>query len=182
VKEISLYILDIAQNSLAAGATLVTIDLARNGRFFRVEITDDGRGMDGDFLKNVVDPFTTTRTTRRVGMGIPLFKLVCEQSGGEFSISSAPGKGTKISGTFDMENIDTPPPGDMVGTLVTLVQGAPDTVDFVFSRRDEKNAVTLNTAEIREALGGDVRLSEPDVLAWINEYLTENFAETEMTT
>jgi signal transduction histidine kinase len=181
VKEISLYILDIAQNSLAAGAALVTLDIARSGRFLTVDISDDGRGMDAEFLKAAADPFTTTRTTRRVGMGIPLFKLVTQQSGGEFSIQSAPGEGTKISGSFDLTNIDTPPPGDITGTLITLIQGAPDTVDFIINLRLGEKSDTLDTRVIRETLGGDVRLSEPDVLGWIEEYLKEKFVGTEMT-
>jgi signal transduction histidine kinase len=173
LKEISLYVLDIAQNSLTAGASLVTVEITRRSQMLTVSITDNGRGMDGDFLGSVTDPFTTTRTTRRVGMGIPLFKLVCEQSGGEFSIKSSPGAGTRISGSFDTENIDTPPLGDITGSLVTLIQGAPDEVDFVIVRGSENASDILDTREIRKTLGFDIRLSEPDVLLWITEYLTE---------
>jgi hypothetical protein len=176
MKELSLNILDIANNSIRAGAKNITIivKLSRIKDTLSIKIIDDGCGMDEELLKHVTDPFTTTRNTRRVGMGLPFFKMAAEMSGGCFSIESAIGRGTAVTAVFGLSNIDRPPLGDMAGTMTTLIQGAPD-IDFIYEREDDRGGFTFKSAEIRDAVGC-VCLSEPQVLKWIGDYITENEA------
>jgi len=171
MKELSLHILDVAQNSLAAGATLVEISLLLKDATLTVTIADNGRGMPPELAKKAADPFVTTRATRRVGLGLALWKQAAEQAGGTFSLDTAEGKGTIVTASFQAGHIDTPPLGEMADTLVTLVQGAPD-VDFVYRQGGPGNLFIWDTRELRKTLT-DVPLSEPDVLAWLGEYLRE---------
>ena len=133
MRELSLNILDIAQNSLSAGAGLVTLtvdeDSGADSLTLRVE--DDGRGMDADTLQRIRDPFYTTRTTRKVGMGIPLFRMAAEMTGGSLDIVSEPGKGTAVTASFSLSHIDRMPLGDMAGTVTALIRLNPG-VDFVY--------------------------------------------------
>lgn len=166
--ELSLYILDIVQNSVTAGATRIDVGLVENGGTLMFTVADNGCGMSAELLSKVLDPFTTTRKTRRVGLGLPLLKLAAEQTGGNLVIESEPGKGTRLAAAFNAEHIDMVPLGDLSGTVTTLIQGSPD-IRFVFDRGFYK----LDTDELKEQLG-DVPLNEPDVLAWIGEYVGEN--------
>lgn len=177
MKELSLNILDLSQNSITAGAKNVDLTVIEKESEDRLSISveDDGCGMEPDFLKRVIDPFTTTRTTRKVGMGIPLFKMAAEMSGGSFQIESEPGRGTRISAEFKLSHIDRPPMGDMAGTMTVLVQGSPD-IDFTYTRETEKGLFQFSTATLRETLGG-VPLSEPEVLSWINDFIKEGEEE-----
>ncbi len=173
MKELSLHVLDIAQNSVKAGAEHLGISLEMDGAMLRITISDDGCGMEGDFLSSVTDPFTTTRTTRKVGMGLPLYKLAAEQTGGEFSITSRQGAdhGTVVTASFDTANIDCPPLGDMNETVLTLIQGSPElSLDYRF--RTDGGEKRLSTDEMREILDG-VPLNDPAVLTWAREYLCE---------
>ncbi len=173
MRELSLNILDIAQNSLSAGAGLVTLtvdeDSGADSLTLRVE--DDGRGMDADTLQRVRDPFYTTRTTRKVGMGIPLFRMAAEMTGGSLDIVSEPGKGTAVTASFSLSHIDRMPLGDMVGTVTALIRLNPG-VDFVYRHTVDGRSFEMDTRELRAQLG-DVPLSEPDVMEWIDGYLRE---------
>lgn len=176
MKELSLNILDIAMNSVKAGAKDVEISLTENGNLLTLKIADNGCGMDGEQLKAVTDPFFTTRTTRRVGMGIPLLKLAAEQTGGTFDISSsvAPeNHGTVTTAEFYTDHIDFAPIGDVVSTVVTLIQGSP-AIHWHFSHTGNGREIDLDTAEIVAVLG-DVPLDNPDVLTWIRQSLTEEY-------
>ncbi len=175
--EISLHILDIAQNSIKASASLVEISISESTQdnTFVVEIADNGCGMDADFLKDVVSPFRTTRTTRKVGMGLSLFKAAAEQTGGSFSIASEPGGGTTVTAVFVRDSIDRQPLGDMAGTMAALVGGSPD-VDFVYCHVIDGREFCLDTRQVRQMLGG-VALDEPDVLGWIRGYVQEGLDE-----
>ncbi len=174
MKEISLNLLDIAQNSVSAGATLIelTVRESQAEDIVLMSVADNGKGMSPEFLARVTDPFTTTRTTRPVGMGLPLLKMEAEMTGGGLEIKSELGRGTTVTATFRRSHIDTPPLGDLKGTVVTLVQGSPD-IDFVYRRETDLGQFVLSTREMREQLGG-VPLDEPEVLAWIGEYIEEN--------
>lgn len=182
MKEISLNILDIAENSVKAGATAVGIDINENDDALEFSITDDGRGMTADFLARVTDPFTTTRSTRNVGLGLPLLKMEAEMTGGEFKIESRSetefaDHGTKVYAKFIKSSIDYIPLGDIVGTVCTLLQGHGDeNVDFLFTHKIGGKEVSLSTVVMREMLG-EVPLSSPDVIAWVREYLTEGYGE-----
>ena len=180
MKELSLNILDISENSVKAGATLIQIDLKETNELFTIAITDNGCGMTEDVRKSVIDPFYTTRTTRRVGLGIPLLKLAAEQTGGQLSIASwhesefADKHGTVVTALFCKNHIDFTPLGDIVSTIVTLIQGHPE-IDFSFTHHTLNGDVTLDTRELRSVLG-DVPLNEIEVLHWISENLNEQYS------
>ena len=173
MKELSLNILDIAMNSVKAKAKNISIIISETSDTMRVIIKDDGSGMSQETLKRVSDPFYTTRTTRKVGLGIPFYKLAAEQTGGNIEIISQTDEpsGTTISAVFYKSHIDCLPLGDIISTVITLIQGYPN-IDFYFLH----NSVILNTKELREVLG-DVSLSAPEVLSWIREFLEEQYKE-----
>ncbi len=176
MKELSLNILDLAQNSITAGAKNIRISVAESSASDRMEISvcDDGCGMDEQLLSCVTDPFTTTRTTRDIGMGIPLIKMEAEMAGGDFHIESELGKGTFLRAGFQFSHIDRPPLGSMADTMKALVQGAPQ-LDFYYSRTTDKGAFEFSTREVKEALEG-ISIGQPDVLEWIGGYITEGEA------
>ena len=182
MKDLSLNLLDIAENSVKAGATLTQLLLTERDGVLTFQVADDGCGMTEEILKGVVDPFYTTRTTRKVGMGLPLLRMAAEQTGGKISISSVSEKdnkdnhGTVISGTFYKNHIDYTPLGDIVSTVTTLIQGHPDT-DFLFIHNLNGKQVLLDTRQIREILEG-VPLNSFEVIDWIEGYLKESYLET----
>ena len=172
MKELSLNILDIAKNSVTAGATLVEITVAETHDRLTITVRDNGCGMTPEFVARVTDPFTTTRTTRKVGMGIPLLQMEAQMAGGDLAIASEVGKGTTVTAWFDPNNIDMPPLGDLTSSIVTLIQGSPD-IDVLFIHQVEEAQYTLDTREIREIMGG-ISLAEPEILGWLTDFLTEN--------
>ena len=178
MQELSLEVLDVAENSVRAGAGLIEITVEEDtaADLLSITIRDDGKGMDAETVRRVTDPFYTTRTTRRVGLGVPFFKMAAELSGGDFSIESAPGKGTAVRARFGLTNIDRMPLGDMEGTIRTLVQGSPD-IDFVYVRRRDGRELRMDTRDFRRELGEGIPLDEPAVLAFLEEYLRENTRE-----
>jgi hypothetical protein len=179
MKELSLNILDVAENSVKAGASLTQILLTEQDDVLTLEIVDDGCGMSEDVVRSVVDPFYTTRTTRSVGMGIPLLKLACEQTEGELSIRSTTEEadpqnhGTHVTATFHMDHIDFTPIGDVSESVLTLIQGHPDK-DFLFRHAKNGGEVELDTRKLREVLE-DVPLNSYDVMEWIRAYLSEQY-------
>ncbi len=181
MKEISLNILDIAENSVKAKATLTEISVTEDGERLTLTITDDGCGMSEETVKSVTDPFYTTRTTRKVGLGIPLLKLACEQTGGALTITSkvADGiddsHGTTVEAVFCKNHIDFTPLGDVISSIVTLIQGHPDT-DFLFTHVTESGTVRLDTRELRAVLE-DVPLDTYEVILWIRDNLKEQYIE-----
>lgn len=175
MREISLNILDIAQNSISAKATLIEIVLSEKDHVLTVTITDNGKGMSKEQLEKVRDPFFTTRTTRKVGMGIPLFKMAAEMTGGSFNIESALGKGTVVTAVFRTDNIDFTPVGDMAATMCSLISMNTD-IDFVYRREKEDREFTLDTRQMRQILG-DVPLSSPEVTQFISDFICENTRE-----
>ena len=177
MKELSLNILDVAKNSVTAGATKIEILVEETPEQLAITITDNGCGMTPEFVKRVTDPFTTTRTTRKVGMGLPLMKMEAQMSGGDLSIESQVGKGTTVKSWIDPRNIDMPPLGDLTSSVTTLIQGSPD-IDFIFTHRTPAGEYTLDTGEIRQIMG-DIPLSEPEVIAWLTDYLRENESNIE---
>lgn len=180
MKELSLNVLDIAENSVKAGATLVRIHLIDDGEVLTMMIGDDGCGMKEEILRGVIDPFYTTRTTRSVGLGIPLLKLAAEQTGGEVSISSRheseypDSHGTEVTARFFTKHIDCTPMGDIISTVTTLIQGHPE-IDFEFLHRSSDFEVRLNTLEMREILGAEIPLNDPEILTWIAQYLLDQY-------
>lgn len=179
MKELSLNILDIAMNSVRAGAKNVGIKIDETDKSLVFTVSDDGKGMSEEFLKRASDPFCTTRTTRNVGMGLPLLKLAAQQTGGDTEIKSISedddrvNHGTVIKAFFYKNTVDFTPLGDIVSTVVTLIQGSPD-IHWTFKHKTGGGDVSLDTAELENVLG-DVPLDTPDVLVWIKEYLTEQY-------
>ena len=174
MRELSLNILDIAQNSISAGASLTEILVKENTteKTLLIGIYDNGKGMSEEQVKNVQDPFFTTRTTRKVGMGIPLFKLAAEQTGGSFTITSELGVGTRVDALFKTDSIDFTPLGDIAATVSTIVSMNEDK-DFVYTRSVDEKEFVFKSADIKKILDG-VPLSEPSVINWIEDYIREN--------
>ena len=181
MKELSLNILDIAQNSVKAGADKICIELTENESVLTIKISDNGCGMKKDFLESVSNPFTTTRTTRKVGLGIPLFKLAAQQTGGDVKISSRhyeefpENHGTEIEASFYKNHLDFTPLGDVISTVTVLIQGQPG-IRWVYRHTAEKGSVELDTDALKEVLG-DVPLDTFEVIVWIGEYLREQYNE-----
>lgn len=179
MKELSLNILDIAENSTKAKAELIKIEIIDDNHTLTIKIYDNGIGMSDETLKSVSDPFYTTRTTRKVGMGIPLFRLSAEQSGGSLTIESKhidlfpDDHGTVVTATFNKNHIDFTPLGDIISTICTLIQGHPNT-DFVFTHSIGEKEISLDTRELRGILE-DVPLDTFEVLLWIKENLAEQY-------
>ena len=180
MKELSLNILDITENSVKAGATLTRIELTETEDTLTVAITDDGCGMTKETVRRVTDPFYTTRTTRSVGLGLPLLRMAAEMTGGSVTVASRhkdahpADHGTCVTAVFHHRHIDCPPLGDVISTLTTLIQGHPDT-DFLFRHsRPHGDTVELDTRELRTVLE-DVPLDSFEVLQWIQGYLREAY-------
>ena len=176
MNELSLYILDITQNSITADSKNVhlTIERSVKNNLLTIEIIDDGKGMDEETVKKVVDPFFTTRTTRKVGLGIPLFKELCELCEGCLKIESKVGVGTHLVATFKLDSIDLPPIGNLIDTLYILITN-PQGVEIHYKEVVEKIDGTIkefsfNTIEIKEVLDG-MSLNEPFVMEWFKEYV-----------
>lgn len=183
MKELSLNLLDIAENSVKAGATLIRMTIREADAVLTMTVEDNGCGMKPDFLRSVTDPFCTTRTTRKVGLGLPLLRLAAEQTGGSLTVESRhrdefpDSHGTRVTACFHTDHIDCTPLGDTVSTLWTLIQGSPE-IDFVFLHETPAQTVRLDTREIRRELGADIPLNTPAVLDWIADYLREQYART----
>lgn len=181
MKELSLNILDITENSVKAKATLTEILLDETEETVTLTIRDDGCGMPEEIVRGVTDPFYTTRTTRKVGLGLPLLKLQAEQTGGSMTIRSKQAEfegdthGTTVTAVFYKNHIDATPLGDVTATLTTLIQGHPDT-DFLFCHKKGESEVGLDTRQLREILEG-VPLNTYEVIRWTEEYLREQYAE-----
>lgn len=179
MKEISLNILDIAENSVKAGATLTEILISETDDTITLAIKDNGSGMTGEVLKTVTNPFYTTRTTRKVGMGLPLLKLEAEMTGGSVTVESKhfsefpETHGTVVTAVFFKNHIDCTPLGDVVSSMTTLIQGHPD-IDFLFIHTVGEREIRLDTREVREVLEG-VPLNTYEVIKWIEEFLNEQY-------
>lgn len=181
MKELSLNILDIAKNSVTAGAKHIGILLHEEADgWLTLTIQDDGKGMDEETLRQVTDPFYTTRTTRKVGMGIPLLTLAAEQTGGTVTIRSRPKEthpddhGTEVLATFQTRHLDFTPLGNVTDSLCVLIQGNPE-IDFTFIHTAPTFSVAFSTEEIRQILGNEVSLAEYEVIAWIRGYIEQQY-------
>jgi hypothetical protein len=174
VKDLSLHILDIVQNAITAEATLIEIgiDEDRQTDTMTLSVKDNGKGMAAEVLEKVSDPYYTSRTTRRVGLGIPLLKQNAMQTGGSLHLESAPGKGTLLQAVFGHQHIDRPALGDMPG-VVAMLCGANPELDFVYRHRAGEELYCFDTREVKEALEG-VPISETGVIRFIREMIREH--------
>ncbi len=181
MKELSLNILDIAMNSVKAGAQHIDIALDETPDTLTISIRDDGCGMSEEVVRRLSDPFYTTRTTRKVGMGVPFYLLAAEQTGGSVHIDSVPepdpDHGTVITAVFRTDHIDFTPLGDIISTVTTLIHGYPD-IDLTFTHRFPGGEAALSTAQIKEMLG-DIPINSLEILNWIRDYLEEQYSQKE---
>ena len=173
MRDLSLHILDLMQNSIRAQAKVVSLSVLMDEKgMLSIIIEDDGTGMSEELLARVTSPFATTRTTRKVGLGIPMMAENCRLAGGDLTIESTVGVGTKLTATLDTASIDCLPLGDLPGTVTTLVTMNPEQPEFVLRCASPKGEMQFDTREIREALQG-VPLNEPEIAAWMQESLRE---------
>lgn len=170
MRELSLHILDIVENSVKANATLVQVDIEVKDGYLYITVVDNGKGMSEEFLAKVVDPFTTTRKTRKVGLGIPLIKQSAELAEGEFSITSKLGEGTTVRTSYKLDSIDRVPLGDVPETITTLLY--PD-VEFVWRYAVNGEEFIFDTREVKEELQG-VPIDSPEILVFLKSLLKEN--------
>lgn len=177
--ELSLNVLDIANNSIRANATLITIAIGihKNADILSITIADNGCGMTEEQLTRVSDPFYTTRTTRGVGLGIPFFRQAALDTGGSFSITSEPRAGTTIHAEFGLSHIDRMPLGNINSTIHTLII-ANKQIDFLYTYEFDDRKFHLDTREFRKILG-DIPMDLPEVSNYIKEYLEENQREVD---
>ena len=176
MQELSLNILDIAQNSIVANATLIEISVeVDENDFLAITIRDNGKGMDQETVENVINPFFTSRTTRKVGLGVPFFKQAAEDTGGSFHIESQVGIGTTVKAVFDTTNIDYTPLGEVWDTVAILIQ-MNENLDFVYTVRKDGEEFVCDTRQLREIMEG-MPLSDLNVVQWIKEFIRENQTE-----
>lgn len=177
MNELSLNILDIAQNSIAAGATRITIDIheASKQNILRFSVQDNGRGMSKELCSSVIDPFVTTRTTRRVGLGLPLLHMITQQCGGKLTIASELGKGTVVEAIFLYDHIDRPPLGNVKHTVLSLLVGNPH-LEIEYIHHFEECVFRINSLEITSILG-DIPLNHPLVFEWLENHIETGLRE-----
>lgn len=172
MREISLHLIDIIQNSVAAKATLIIIELEIDTvkDYLKITITDNGCGMDSKTLKKVKDPFVTSRKTRKVGLGLSLFEAACIRCDGYLDVYSREGDGTTVIAYMKYNHIDRMPLGNISDTIASsLLNG---NVDIVFKFRFNDKSFEFDSREIKKIAGDD--LSDPEIINWIREYITEN--------
>jgi len=172
LREISLHIMDVAENGITAGAGCIhiLIDEERIENLLKVVINDNGKGMSPDMVSRVTDPFVTTRTTRRVGMGLSLLKEAAKRCDGDFSVESEPGRGTSVAASFRYDHIDRAPLGDVAGTVISLIAGNPD-IDFVYDHVIDGKRFTLDTRELRKELQDS--LTDPALLYHLKKQIEQ---------
>lgn len=175
--ELALHILDIAENSSRANATLIEITFNEDVKndILSFEIKDNGKGMDEDTIQKAMDPFYTTKKVRRVGLGLPMLEQAAITAGGSFTIESEVGVGTRIYAQFQYSHIDRQPLGDIPGTITALIIGNPD-IDILYTHNRNGKSYILDTVEIRQALG-DVPLNHREVLKVIKDNIVEGLEE-----
>jgi hypothetical protein len=181
LRELALHILDIAENSVTAGASTIDISVQESISEDRLSITiaDNGKGMDEITLARITDPFVTSRTTRRVGLGIPLLKAAAEACHGGLTLISKPGQGASLAVEFQRSHIDRMPLGDLAGTILTLVVGYP-AVRWRFKYRLEQEEFFFDDEPIKKELDG-LPLTEPAILAFIREMLSDGIGSVQKT-
>lgn len=174
MNDLAMHILDIVQNSISAGAKNIWIEVlvsvARD--LLSISIRDDGKGMTPEMIAKVTDPYCTTRTTRKVGLGLPLFRQTAEQAGGSLSIESTLGVGTTVTANFGLNHIDRPPMGDLANAYVLLLGANPD-INLILHYVTDENEFSVSTREIDEALEG-LPLNDPQVMRMIYEMVESN--------
>lgn len=181
MRELALHLLDIAENSVSAHASVITITVEEDSAAdrLRMSVEDNGKGMDAEMVARVTDPFVTSRTTRKVGLGIPLLKAAAEACEGGLTIQSEPGKGTRVDVEFQLSHIDRMPLGNLAATFLTLFIGSPE-IRWIFTYRADEHKFTFDSQPIMETLA-DVPLTDPAILAYLRELLEEGISGVRVT-
>ncbi|MBP2664411.1 MAG: putative system histidine kinase [Firmicutes bacterium] len=176
MREISLHILDLVQNSIEAGATAVKLEIIETivKDSMVIRVYDNGRGMNKKMRQLVIDPFITTRTTRRIGLGLPLMDMSTKRCGGYLKIDSTPGQGTVIEAMYQHSHFDRPPMGNLVETIKSILVGNP-VLEFSYKHTVDDKSISISSREIADILDG-ISLTQPDVLIWLHGYLSDNIA------
>lgn len=177
MNDLAMHILDIVQNSISAGARNIIIRIIENllQDLLSLTIIDDGKGMSPEIVKKVADPYCTSRTTRKVGLGIPLLKQSAEQTGGGIVIKSELGKGTEITARFVRSNIDIPPMGNIANAYVLLMSANPD-INMVLEYSFDDKSYRISTEELKEALDG-MPVNDPSVVKLVEEMVQNNISD-----
>ena len=177
MREISLHIIDIAENGIAADADLIKIKISesRLKNLLEINVSDNGKGIPPELINKVTDPFFTSRSTRRVGLGLSLFQEAAGRCGGEFILKSREGKGTEVSASFVLDHIDLAPLGDLAGSIICLIMGNPG-VDFVYTHIYNQRSFTIDTRDIKKELDG-VPINRPEVLRYIEDMIKVSIKE-----
>ena len=177
MRELSLHIMDIVENSVAAGAIRVRISVVEHTprNLLRISIRDNGRGIPEHQLERVLDPFYTTKTTRRVGLGLSLFREASRRCDGEFTIRSKEDEGTEVSASFRLDHIDLAPVGDMASSMTSLIMGNPG-VDFIYTHERNGKSFQVDTREVKKELE-DLPITHPEVIKFIGDSIRESLEE-----
>lgn len=181
MKDLSLHILDIMRNSIEAGANRIelVIEENRNENLYSISVQDNGRGMDEQEIQKALDPFYTTRTTRKVGLGLPLFRQNTLQTGGTFEVISSRGKGTLVKANFRFNHIDRPPLGDIEGTIA-LTTATAECLDFQYRHVTPQGNYTFSSMEVKEIFG-DLSLNHSAIISALKELISGNLKEIAVT-
>lgn len=174
MEDLSLHILDIAENSINAGAKNIEIVItdSLSNDLLTIEIKDDGKGIDAEAQQKVMDPFYTTRTTRKVGLGLALLEEAAKDADGQLKLESELGKGTKVYAEFRLSHIDRKPIGNIVDTIVTIIAGNPE-LNLKFIYKQDDNKFVFDTTEIKNRIG-DLKIDSIEIIKFIHQYLSEN--------
>lgn len=175
MKDLAMHIMDILQNSTRAKATEITLEVLEDKAQDTLTLIfkDNGCGMDAEMVQKVLNPFFTTRTTRRVGLGLPLLKQNAEQTGGQMTIHSELGVGTTVTAVFGLSHLDRPPMGDLAGTIILTISAHPN-IHFIFHyKRTSEVEYLLDTNDVYEVLEG-ISINDPEVIASLKEMVEEN--------
>lgn len=173
MQDLSLHLLDIVENSIRAGAMKIEIQIieAIESDSLSFKVSDNGKGMSKEMLSRVIDPFVTTRTSRRVGLGIPLLYQNCLNIGGDFLIKSQEQKGTQLEVIMPYSHIDRLPLGDIASSLTVLIQANPN-IDLIYQHTYNKRNFFFQTTEIKLILDG-VAINSPEIVRWLRQYIKE---------
>jgi anti-sigma regulatory factor (Ser/Thr protein kinase) len=174
MEDLSLHILDIVQNSIEADATIIEIHITEMDaeNLLIITITDNGKGMDSSLVEKAKDPLGTSKN-KKWGLGIPLFMQSAEESGGHVTLQSEPGKGTSLTASFELNNIDRKPMGDIATTLITLIATHPE-IDYYYHHIRNEQEFSFDTREIKTVLS-EVPINAPEVIRYLREQITAWF-------
>lgn len=177
MQDMAMQIMEIMMNSIHAKPSRIQLKISDSAKDNKISFTvqDNGSGMSEEMVKKITDPFVTTRTTRKIGMGVAFLKEMCEQCKGALNIRSSPGKGTEVEASVQKDCIDTPEMGDLGELMMECVQ-ADETIEYSFTYSTDTGQFVFQTDEVRKQLA-DVSLLEPSVLLWIKEYINQGIQQ-----